>query len=203
MPKKPEREYRGITIDSFAASDDGYVVEGYATTFNDPYEMWCGEYEQVDSRAFDGADMSDVIFQFDHAGMVMARQRNNTLQLEVDEHGLHVRADLGGSQQGRDLHEAIKAGLVDRMSWGFTVAEDGWEYDRNTRTATITKVGKVYDVSAVSIPANDGTEISARSYLNGVIEQRKREDEKQELLKRQKDAEEREKLAMRVQLLNI
>jgi phage head maturation protease len=59
------------------------------------------------------------------------------------------------------------------MSWAFTVAED--EYDREARTRTITKIKKVYDVSAVSIPANGDTEISARSWLNGVIEAERRE----------------------------
>lgn len=173
MPVREGREYRDIALERFDATggEGGYIVEGYATVFDKPYEFGRGAYEVISSGAFDGADMSDVIFQYDHEGMVMARQRNNTLAVLPDERGLYVRADLGGSEEGRALHEAIKNGLVDRMSWGFTVAEDGWSYDPATRTSTVTKVEKVYDVSAVSIPACDYTSINARSYLDGAIEE--------------------------------
>lgn len=201
MPIKEGREYRAIEITNFSASDeaDSYIVEGYATTFDDPYDFGRGGMKECIKRsAMEGADMSDVIFQFDHEGMVLARQRNNSLSVMCDEHGLHVRADLKGTQRGRELHEAIKNGLVDRMSWAFTVAEDGWDYDPNTRTSYVTKVDKVYDVSAVSIPANEGTEISARSYFDGVIEA-----ERQELSQRTKEAEARQKLALRMKLLEL
>ena len=184
MPIRDGREYRSFQLDASAEDDNGYTVEGYATTFGTAYEMGRGYFERIDPHALDDADMSDIIFQLNHQGTVLARQRNRTLEVECDQHGIRVRADLGGSQAGRDLHESIKNGLIDRMSWGFTVADDGWEYDAETRTSTITKVVKVYDVSAVSIPANDGTEIHARSYLDGVIENERREsaqrEEKQE-----------------------
>lgn len=183
MPVKQGREYRSIDIMNFEAKDDNdYIVEGYATTFNEPYELLPGYYEQISERALDGADMSDVIFQLNHSGMVMARMRNNTLSLLPDEHGLYVRASLKGSADGRNLYEGIKNGLIDRMSWGFTIEDDGWQYDEATSTATINRVRKIYDVSAVSIPANEGTEIKARSYLDGVIER-----EQQELLSREKE----------------
>lgn len=176
MPIKDGREYRNIAIENFSAVDDSYIVEGYATTFDIPYDFMPGYQECIRKSALEGADMSDVIFQFDHNGMVMARLRNNTLSLFLDDHGLKVSADLKGSQQGRELYEAIKNGLVDRMSWAFRVAEDGWEFDKENRISYITKVEKVYDVSAVSIPANDDTEINARSYLDGVIEEMEREE---------------------------
>ena len=198
MPIVDGREYRAIDISDFTASEQGYVVEGYATTFDVPYEMYDGYNEQINRSALDGADMSDVIFQYDHSGMVMARQRNNTLAVSCDDHGLFVHADLGGSEQGRNLYEAIKNGLVDRMSWAFTVADDGWEYDYASRTAIITKISKVYDVSAVSIPANQDTEIKARSYFDGVIEA-----EHQELMQRNKDAEDRERLSLRMKLVKL
>lgn len=184
MPVVQGREYRSIDISEFKASDDGFIVEGYATTFDAPYAFGRnGMYECVRASALDGADMSDVIFQYDHQGLVMARLRNGTLRLEKDAHGLAVWADLKGSQAGRELHEAVKNGLIDRMSWAFTVPEDGWDYDPNTRTSYIVKVDKVYDVSAVSIPADEDTSLSARSYLDGVIE-----SERQELSLRQSRA---------------
>ena len=178
MPVVDGRQYRTFGTDAFKTSEEegSYIVEGYATTFDDPYDMGFGYSEVIDRHALDGADTSDVIFQYDHSGMVMARNRNGSLSFMPDDHGLYVRADLGGTREGRDLYEAIKAGLVDRMSWAFMVADDGWEYDRETKTSTVTRVSKVYDVSAVSIPANGGTEIKARSYLDGVIESERMED---------------------------
>lgn len=179
VPHKTDgtREYRFAAPFEVAGDENSFIVEGYATTFDVPYQMegMDGVYEVIESAALENADMTDVIFQYDHAGFVMARVRNSTLQLERDAHGLHIRADLSGSQQGRELYEMCKNGLIDRMSWGFTVPDDGWQYDAETRTSHITRVGKVYDVSAVSIPANQSTEIHARSYLDGAIETAERE----------------------------
>lgn len=178
MPVVVGREYR--SFDALDASEDEYVVEGYATTFGDPYELGSA-HEAIDRHALDAADMSDVIFQYDHAGLVMARMSNGSLIVSPDDHGLRIRADLSGSQAGRDLCEAIRNKLVTRMSWGFTIADDGWTWDAQTRTATVKAISKVFDVSAVSIPANGSTEIkSCRSYLDGVIEAERRESLRRE-----------------------
>jgi len=130
-------------------------------------------YEEIDRHALDEADLSDVIMQYDHQGKVLARLSNKTLGLEPTDKGLFIFADLSKSQAAKELFEEIRNGLITKMSWAFTVAED--KYNRETRTRTITKIKKVYDVSAVSIPANSDTEISARSWLDGVIEAEKRE----------------------------
>jgi len=152
-------------------------VEGYATTFNKPYLLyeWDGVqyFEQIDRHALDGADLSDVIMQYDHQGKVLARLSNGTLGIEPDDNGLFIYADLSKSAAAKELYEEIRNGLVTKMSWAFTVAED--EYNRETHTRTIKKIKKVYDVSAVSIPANGDTDISARSWLDGVIDAEKRE----------------------------
>lgn len=187
MPAKPsERQYRILSSPLAPAAGDGdnkrldtdFYVEGYASTFNDPYvlfEDWDGnEYREIISPdAFKDADMSDVIMQYDHEGKVLARMSNGTLVVEPDAHGLFIAADLSGSQAARDLYEEISNGLVIRMSWAFSVGAD--EYDRDSKTTTITRVKKVYDVSAVSLPADPNTEISARNLLNGVIEQSRKE----------------------------
>ena len=123
--------------------------------------------------------MTDVIMQYDHNGKVLARKSNGSLIVEPNDNGLFICADLSKSKASKEMYEEIDNGLVNRMSWSFTVAEDS--YNTETRTRTILKVKKVYDVSAVSIPANADTEISARSYLDGVIEA-----ERQELLERKK-----------------
>lgn len=130
-------------------------------------------YEVIDRHALDEADLSDVIMQYDHQGKVLARLSNGTLGLEANDNGLFIYADLSKSQAAKELYEEIRNGLVTKMSWAFTVAED--EYNRETRTRTIKKIKKVYDVSAVSIPANSDTDISARSWLDGVIEVERRE----------------------------
>lgn len=197
MAIKDGREYRSIEMKGFSASeDDGRcIVEGYATTFDAPYDFCDGMKECICSKALDDADMSDVIFLLNHEGQVLARQRNNTLSVMRDDHGLLVRADLSGSQSGRELYEAIKNGLIDRMSWAFTIAEDGWEWNSEERTSYITKIGKVFDVSAVSRPANEDTTISARSYLDGVIEA-----ERQELSEREKQANARRRIAIELEL---
>jgi HK97 family phage prohead protease len=157
------------------ASD--FYIEGRATTFNDPYLLWEWDgvkyYEQIDAHALDGADLSDVIMQYNHDGRVLARKSNKTLIVEPTARDLFVAADLSKSSAAKELYEEIQNGLVTRMSWAFRVQEDS--YDRDTHTRTILKIKKVYDVSAVSFPANPSTEISARSWVDGVIEASKRE----------------------------
>lgn len=178
------REYRNIRLQEIRALDreagnEDYIVEGYATTFNHVYRLYDGRYykvdEQIDPHAFDECDMSDVIVQYDHCGRVFARTKNNTLTLAVDSHGLLCRINLGGTEIGRQLYEEIKGGYTDKMSFGFIVAEDQRteteDYDNDVVTVlrTITKIKKLFDVSAVSLPANDATEISARGYCDGLI----------------------------------
>lgn len=172
MIQLPEMQFR-------AKDDEEFVVEGLATTYDDPYTLFEFDgikyQEKISRDALAGADMGDVIFLYNHEGMVFARQSNGTLLLESTERGLHVRADLSSTEDSRRMYESIKAGLVTQMSWAFTIADDGDEYDEKTHTRTISKVKKVYDVSAVSIPANPNTDISARSYFDGVIEAEKAE----------------------------
>lgn len=177
--KLNSREYRSLMLEVRKADSEEMIVEGYATTFNQPYTLYEGRYykvlEQIAPTAFDECDMSDVIMQYDHNGRVFARTRNKTLELFIDSKGLFVRAYLGGTDEGRKLYQEIKDGYIDRMSFGFVVDEEqrtiveDKENDYETITRTITKIGKLYDVSAVSIPANDTTSISARIFSDGVI----------------------------------
>ena len=194
MPFKTDREYRALAAPLTAQAaakriDTEYYVEGYATTFDKPYLLYEFEdgtkfYERIDEHALDGADMSDVIMQYDHEGRVFARQSNKTLLLIPDHRGLLIAADLGKTDLARGLYQDIEAGMITKMSWAFRVQEES--YDRATRTRTILKIKKVYDVSAVSIPANVDTEISARSFAS-----------------RSYEAEKQERLYRRVQVLKI
>ena len=173
MIQLPEIQFRAMEEEG----EPSYRVEGYATTYDQPYTLFSFEgidyKEQISRDALAGADMSDVIFLYNHEGMVFARQSNGTLALESNEHGLHVVADLSSTEASRQMFDSIKAGLVTQMSWAFTIGEDS--YDEKTHVRSITKVAKVFDVSAVSIPANPNTDISARSFFDGVIEKEKAE----------------------------
>ena len=158
MPEKlNEREYRKIDISFLElrandGNDGEKVVEGYATTFNQPYTLYdWGDYivnEQIDSKAFDDCDMSDVIMQYDHKGRVFARISNGTLELKTDNKGLHIRANLGGTETGRQLYEEIKGGYTTKMSFGFVVGEEKREVTEDrvnnvtTVLRTITKITK-------------------------------------------------------------
>ena len=184
MAVKNDREYRDMTMEirtaeNEEAPEERKVVTGYASTFNEPYTLYENDdwrfNEVVDARAFDNTDMSDVIMQYDHEGRVFARMSNNTLTVIPDERGLLIEADLGGTELGRQLFEEIRGGYTNKMSFGFTV--DGEEVrdmkdvdGKDLTVRTITSVRKLYDVSAVSLPANDATSISVRSLTDGEIE---------------------------------
>lgn len=170
MPIKKEREYRALQ--SFAPlpredENDAYRVRGTAAVFDSPtclFEIDGVKYfEVIDRRAFDECDLSDVIFNYNHCGKVLARLRNKTLSLTVTESGLDMEADLSGTAAGRDLYEEIRGGYIDKMSFSFAIRES--KYDEATRTRTITKIRKLYDVSAVDIPAYEETGIAARSFF--------------------------------------
>lgn len=199
------REYRSMMM---APAEEDKTVEGYATTFEQTYDLYSYEdkngrhtvREVVSRDAFKEADMRDVIMQYDHHGRVFARLSNGTLELEEDEHGLKVRANLGGTEIGRQLYEEIQGGYTNKMSFGFTVAEDNIVPDGPDYIRTIRKIGRLFDVSAVSIPANDMTEISARSHIDGVIEEIEAERlQAEEELRRQ--TEELESLMARIMAL--
>ena len=202
------RQYRRIDVTNLelrAAEDGNKIVTGYATTFNDPYELYSFDgytvIEQVDARAFDETDMNDVIMQYDHEGRVFARTSNNTLSIKPDSRGLFIEANLGGTELGRQLYEEIRGGYTNKMSFGFRVSEDKREVTedrengKTTVLRTITKISKLYDVSAVSIPANDATSISARNYGEGVIA-----EIKQELLDLEKRVRQKNKIKILLEM---
>ena len=191
-----EREYRSMEL---RIAEDGaepsFFVEGYASTFQ-PYVLMTRDgvdySERIEPTAFDGADMSDVVFRVDHEGPVYARTSAGSVEVWTDEHGLAQRTDLSRTQRARELFADIKAGNYPKMSFAFSVAED--HYDKATHTRIIDRIAKVFDVSPVVFPANPTTELSVatRDYFDGVIEA-----EKAERLER----EERERQKQRIRIL--
>ena len=198
-----EREYRNM---AYTVREDGdkpsFLVEGYASTF-EPYkliEIDGEDYnERIEPTAFEGADMSDVVYRIDHAGRVYARSSAGTVKLDIDEHGLHQVTDLSRTRAGQEHFEDIVAGNYPQMSFAFTVGED--HYDADTRTRVIDRIEKVYDISAVSFPANPTTELHVRDYFNGVIEAEKAAEAErlQAEEERRSDLAKREELKKRIQ----
>ena len=176
-----------------------YKIRGYASTF-EPYVLWrdgdTDYYEVIDAQAFKNTDMSDVVLRVDHAGKVYARNRANCLEIGTDEHGLWFEADLSETETQRSLYEDVAAGLYPQASFAFTVREEA--YNRDTHTRTILDIEKLFDVSVVSFPANPGTEVdvATRAWLDGEIELEKAE--RLEVEKRQRN---KEKLQLRIKLL--
>ena len=184
------RQYRDIDLKNIECRDasgdgDEMLVTGYATTFNQPYELFRVENyivtEEVDPHAYDECDLSDVIMQYNHEGRVFARGSNGTLTVAADEFGLRMMARLDGTELGRQVWNEIRGGYTNKMSQGFMVAKDERTETEDRETGIITinrkilKVSKLFDVSAVSLPANPGTSISVRSYCEGVIAEVKQE----------------------------
>ena len=166
LTKKRGAAERRFDIQCRMSEESGgeMYVEGYALVFDSPtvlFEQDGVEYrEQICRGALDGAQMADVIFNYNHGGRVMARTRNDTLMLAIDEKGLFVRARLDGTEEGRRMFDEIRGGYIDKMSFRFTISEES--YDRENRQWNVRKIKRLYDVSAVDIPAYDDTSIAAR-----------------------------------------
>ena len=182
---KKEVRYGEIRAAQDAQPEEERLVEGYAVVFDSPTVLWDdGETqykEVVDRNALADADLSDVPFKYNHSDnvMVMARTRNKTLALNIDDKGLYIKAQLADTTSGNDLYKLIDRRDIDKMSYAYTVDEDGDSYDRETHTRRILKIKKLYDVSAVDLPAYDQTSISARDYFKSKADGEKQAQEEQ------------------------
>lgn len=157
-----DREYRSF---EFEAPEGEMRVAGLAAVLGQRTLMGEFEgikvYEQIDADAFNASDLSDVVLNVDHDGKPAAKTKNGTLKLQLRGDGLYMEADLSKNATGRELHEDIRNGFYDKMSFAFTVGES--RFDKFERTRHITRIDKVYDVSAVTRPAYEQTSIQARS----------------------------------------
>lgn len=179
---KQEAQTRALTVLSSNPAekriDTDYYVEGFAARY-EPYVLYYdydGQpiYERFERGCFNDCDMSDIIMQYDHEGKVFARNTNGSLIVEANDEGLFIAADLGRTDAARDLYDDIQAEMVTKMSWRFRTGN--YYFDKDTRTIVHLTVKKIYDVSAVSIPANDNTEINARAFVDGEIAEAARRD---------------------------
>lgn len=144
-------------------NEDGSMsIEGYAVVFNSP-ATYDGETEIISEKAFDNCDMSDVVLRYNHSDIpyTLARTRNGSLNLEIDEKGLKFTADLIPTTMNKDAYLMVQSGLLDKCSFAF----GDWKtsYDKKTRTTTINEIGKLFDVSLVDFPYYAETSVSSRS----------------------------------------
>ena len=191
-----EKEVRKLDLQFRAETNDDEKMEikGYAVVFDSPETY--GYTEVIDSKALDEADMSDVVLRYNHndSFMVLARTRNKSLDLKVDEKGLYMDATLQDDiTEHKNIFNAIKTQLIDKQSFAFTVEEDSYDYDTDTRT--ITKIGKLFDVSVVDQPFYNATDVSVASknddFLKRRDELRKQHEEELERKKALKEAKEK------------
>lgn len=172
-------------VEMRAVESEDMIVEGYASVFDSVTDL--GYYKEViDRNAFDNADMSDIVMKYNHEDSVLplARTRGGTLQFEVDDHGLKIRARLVDTTVNRDIYTLIKEGILSKMSFAFTVKEEQYDYETDTRR--ILAFDKIFDVSVVDVPAYETTEIFARSKEDYEKEKQAYLDKKQLELEKQK-----------------
>lgn len=165
-----------------ALENEEMVIEGYAVVFESPATHY-GYTEIVDKNAFDICDMRDVCLKYNHndSFLNLARTRNKSLQLMVDDKGLKIRANLIDTTQNRDIYKMVQAGLLDKMSFAFTVSKEEWDYETDTRR--ILEIDKLFDVSVVDVPFYESTEVYARSKENYEEEKEKYNQKKLEFEK--------------------
>lgn len=167
IENKTETKIKEIRLKELRASepteDTKMIVEGYAIVFDEPTDL--GYIEVIERGALDNCDMRDVCLKYNHEDdfLIMARTRNKSLQLEVDEHGLKIRAELIDTSSNRDIYKSIQAGLLDKMSFAFIVSDASWDTVDGRDVRRIKGIEKLFDVSVVDVPAYDQTEIYARS----------------------------------------
>lgn len=166
-------------VDMRALDEEGMIVEGYAAVFDSVTDLgWIKEV--IDRHAFDNADMSDIVMKYNHENSIlpMARTRGGSLQFNIDDHGLKIRAKLPETSVNRDIYTLIREGVLSKMSFAFTVKSEEYDYDTDTRK--ILEFDKIFDVSVVDVPAYETTEIYARNKEQYEEEKRQYEEKKNE-----------------------
>ena len=171
MNKNFKSEQRLVEMRAVDNDDNKMIIEGYAITYDQSATHEYGKYkftEVIKRGALDSTDMKDVPLRYNHndTWCIMARTRNNSLQLIKDDVGLKIRAELIDTQGNRDIYKSIQEGLIDKMSFAFTVAEkgDNWSYGESETVREVTNINKLYDVSVVDTPFYDTTSVYARSF---------------------------------------
>lgn len=187
--EKAIKEMRISELRALQEQNDEMIIEGYAVVFETEANLgWCKEV--ISRNAFNNCNMRDCVMKYNHNDncLILARTRNKSLELLVDSKGLKIRATLIDTTQNRDIYKMVKAGLLDKMSFAFSVKKQEWDYETDTRR--ITEIEQLFDVSVVDVPAYETTEIYARN-------QKEYEKEKDKYIK---EKTEKEKLKLLLSL---
>lgn len=141
-------------------------------------------YEIIDRNAFKNTDFSQCCLKYNHSNSypIVARVKNNSLSLNVDNIGLRYEARLLNTSSANDLYISVQEGLLDKSSFSFTVKR--FNYDKQSRTRRILEIDKVFDVSVVDIPAYNDTSVQARNFFEEMKEKEvlKREQFRKKLI---------------------
>lgn len=169
------------------SQSDSREVEGYAVVFNAKTDLgWFTE--EIDSHAFDNTDMSNVYLLFNHdENNVLAGTVNGSLQMRTDDKGLFQTSEIVSTSLGEDILKLVKNGLINKMSFGFTIDRDGgeeWISGAEKDHRIIRKINKLYDVSLVTYPAYPQTSAYSRSQTDELAEEYKRRKEQSERMER-------------------
>lgn len=148
--------------------DNKMILEGYAIVFDQETLIGTedkGFLEVISKHALKDAYMKDVPLKYNHMDnfLILARTKNKSLTLEVDEKGLKVHAELIDTESNKDVYKMVKAGLLDKMSFAFTVKSNKWDRSGDIPKRIIEGIDRLYDVSVVDVPAYEQTSIYARS----------------------------------------
>ena len=177
----------------FEETEGKMALEGYAIVFNQETIIGDEAYgftEEIDRNSLQDTVMKDVPMKYNHMDsfLIIARTKNKSLSLSVDNIGLKVRAELLDTNSNQDIYKMVQSGLLDKMSFAFTVDEQTWNREGKLPKRTITKIGRLYDVSVVNTPAYDSTSIYARSLESMELELKTMElaeqKEKSDLMKK-------------------
>lgn len=171
-----EREIRGGIPAEIRSEDDGIKVSGYAAVFNEETDIGGMFREQIAPGAFkDAIGRDDVVFLINHEGLPLARTRSGTLTLTEDDKGLYMETTLDPNDPDvKSIVGKMKRGDLDKMSFAFWPEKQEWDDTQDPPLRTITQAA-LYDVSIVTTPAYDGTEIGLRS-LEAHRSERKRKN---------------------------
>lgn len=171
--RNENHELRFMEFRALDNPDNKMIIEGYAIVFDVPQSHTMGKYkftEVIKRNALDFTDMKDIVLRYNHNDTfcILARTKNNSLQVIKDEVGLKISAELIDTQSNRDIYKAIQSGLIDSMSFAFSVAPmgDTWEYGENETYRTVTNIEKIHDVSVVDKPFYEDTSVYARNFEN-------------------------------------
>ena len=182
MSKTEIRLFNEDGLETRSEGEKAKVIAGYALKFNTKSNVLGNFIETIEPGALDGTDMSDVRALVDHVpSQIIGRTTSGTLKLNVDDVGLRFEVTLPSTQYANDLYENIRLGNITNCSFGFHLAPQGSVRQKNPTTGVdfqrIRKISKLTDISVVTYPAYNDTDVFARNLNEAIKESNQKETE--------------------------